>query len=325
MPTIIKKFNWNQTETHIKIEIPLKGVQQSKLDSLISSRYVKVSYEKNLFDVILLSCIDVKESKCIIRPEGIILELRKCEQIHWDCLEPSFSKEERFKLKNQLLEDFYKKIQHENEEKSNQRAELKRMAVRKQIETDTSVRKRIDNIKLEEKTLALGDTKEWVDGMIPKSLSKQTKSRAASKIFISKNPNIEISDNIVPNVLPRQLKTVQVNFTSREFPTPCRESKLEEENEWLSKQAAARRNCGFVSEDIRPEERSPQFLIAKGDELFRNNNYLGAISAYSYGIQISPEFVDLYISRSKAHYEIGENMFYFTQAITRNFVRFACL
>lgn len=309
MPTIVKELNWNQTDTHIKIEVPLKGVQLSKLDSLISSRYIKVSYENQFFDVILFAPIDEKESKCLLRSESVILELKKKEPINWDSLEPNLSKGERIDLKKKLLEESYKQIQEENEEKLNRKSELKRTAVRKQIETDTDVRKRIENIKLEEKNLALGDTKEWVDGIKnkPGARNNLKKHHGSRRATIKESFNIQQkSESKECNILPRQLRTLQVKFTSREFPTPSRESKLEEENEWLSKQAAARRSCGFVSEDIRPEERSPQFLIAKGNEFFRNKNYLGAISAYSYGIEISPKFVDLYISRSKAHYEIGE-------------------
>lgn len=307
MPTVIKEFKWNQTTTHIKIEIPLKDVIQSKLNTFISPRYIKISHGHKFFEVILLFPIDEKCSKCVLTPESIILELKKCQMIDWDTLEPELSKDERLDLKNNLLEEAYKQIQLEHDDKLNKKSELKKRAVRKQIETDTEVRNSIENIKKEEKNNALGDTNQWVKDVKTKSLhGRKRNNDNRSEIEVLRNDHSVLQSKHEATIqLPRQLRTLQIDFTPRQFPTPSRESKLQEENDWLSKQAAARRNCGFVSKDIRPEERNPQFLKAKGDGFLKNKNYFGAISAYSYGIQISPKFVDFYISRSEAHFSLG--------------------
>ncbi|ODM97399.1 hypothetical protein Ocin01_09280 [Orchesella cincta] len=94
---------------------------------------------------------------------------------------------------------------------------------------------------------------------------------------------------------------ISVNFTPREFPTPCRESLMVEEQEWLKKQAEARRLSGFVDEDLRPEERNPQWLLDKGLSLMRAESYLGAISAFSLGIRLAPKMPELYVERAGAH------------------------
>lgn len=104
----------------------------------------------------------------------------------------------------------------------------------------------------------------------------------------------------------RKCQTLSVSFTERVFPTPCRESRMDEENEWLKKQAEARRSVGFVSEDLRPEEKNPQFLQSKGEEFSNQGNFLGAISAYTFGIKLSPNYSDLYIGRSEAHFAAGK-------------------
>ncbi|CAH1170066.1 unnamed protein product [Phaedon cochleariae] len=300
MPIIIKDYTWKQTESNIMIQVPLRGVHQSKVDIFISSRYVKASYEQNYFEAILSNPVDKNDSKCILTATDIIFELKKQEQTQWELLEPNVSKAEKLELKKQFLEESYKEIQKDAEERVNKKAELKRVAVRKQIETDTETRKTIETIKKEEEAKALGDLEDWEKKIAKKQLPHQR--RIVKKPTLAPPPK-----KAVPPVPIRAPRTLEIEFTPREFTTPSRESRLEEENEFLAKQAEARRTAGFVSEDIRPEERNPQFIKAKGDEFLKNKNYLGAISAYSYGIKLSKEFVDFYISRAEAHLAIGNN------------------
>ncbi|XP_026667648.1 dynein assembly factor 4, axonemal-like [Ceratina calcarata] len=121
--------------------------------------------------------------------------------------------------------------------------------------------------------------------------------------FFKKNSIFEEPEKSVP--LPRKAGTINVTFSDRKFPTPARESSHVEEQEWLQKQAEARRKIGFDADDLRPEERDPQWLKDKGDDFFRVGNYLAAISAYSYGIKISDRMASLYVNRSAAHYALG--------------------
>ncbi|KAG7205374.1 hypothetical protein KM043_007370 [Ampulex compressa] len=105
--------------------------------------------------------------------------------------------------------------------------------------------------------------------------------------------------------LPRKTATINVSFSERVFPTPARESSHLDEQEWLAKQAEARRKTGFVTDDLRPEEQDPQWLKDKGDDFFKVGNYLGAINAYTHGIKISDTMASLYVNRSAAQYALG--------------------
>ncbi|KAG5880864.1 hypothetical protein JTB14_017791 [Gonioctena quinquepunctata] len=298
MPIIIKDYKWKQTDDNITLQVPWGRLSPSKADILITSRYIKASYEQTFFEVILLKPIDKTASKCTLLSDEIIFELKKNHEGAWETLEPDIPKAEKLQLKKQFLEESYQETQKDFDEKVNKKAELKRVAVRKQIETDTANRNVIDEIRKHEEETALGDVNEWKKNMAEKKLPHLRRNA-------KKNQSVNVIKTHEPPNPPRTPTTLHIEFTPREFPTPSRESLLEEENEWLAKQAEARRSAGFVSEDIRPEERNPQFIKAKGDEFLKNKNYLGAISAYSYGIKLSPNFSDFYISRSEAHFAVG--------------------
>ncbi|XP_076659267.1 dynein axonemal assembly factor 4 [Halictus rubicundus] len=142
-------------------------------------------------------------------------------------------------------------------------------------------------------------------------LSKKKNSRpgwesvqaAINGKLVKRNSIFDEPSKSVP--LPRKKGAISVTFSDRKFPTPARESSHLEEQEWLAKQAEARRKIGFDSADLRPEERDPLWLKNKGDEFFKIGNHLAAISAYTYGIKISDKLASLYVNRSAAHYALG--------------------
>ncbi|KAF5288188.1 hypothetical protein FQA39_LY03956 [Lamprigera yunnana] len=324
MPLIVKDYKWRQSNNFVIIQVPLHGVPTTKVDLLTSPNYIKASFEKYFFEVFLLYSVDVRESKCTTTPDEIIFELSKCELLRWDQLEINLSKKEKQELKQKYIEEEQLKFQEECKKKSDKKHELKKVAVREQINIDTKQRNKIDSIKNEEKTKALGDLKEWNSKSTPKIVEihsdeeddeskeeiKPIKSIRIPPPFtpicsVKRQNKLKLS-TLIP--LPRKCATLHVDFTPRQFPTPSRESQLAEEEEWLRKQAEVRRTVGFVSEDLRPEEKNPQYMNSKGQEFLKSENYLGAISAFSFGIKLCKEYPDLYVGRSEAHYK-KENFF----------------
>lgn len=103
----------------------------------------------------------------------------------------------------------------------------------------------------------------------------------------------------------RKSATIEIEFSKRNFVTPKRESQDPAEQEWMLKQLEARKTLGFVPEDLRPEERDPMFLEEKGDEFFKQKNYLAAISAYTTGIKLASNCYELHLNRSAAQFAQG--------------------
>lgn len=307
MPIIINEYKWKQTTSNITVQIALKASEHN-VDITISKRYIKVKFGPYFFEAILLYPINADGSQCKITDTKIIFELEKNENKIWESLQPNITKKEKLDLKEQLLIEEYSHFQERQKEKINKKAELKRVAIREQIELDSKQRECIEEIKNLEKANVLGDINQWSatigeNSEIFRKKNNQNLNNRCKQKLISDSVKIIKAPELIP--LPRNTKTLETDFTPREFPTPSRESKLDEENEWLKQQAEARRSAGFISEDIRPEERNPQFLKAKGDTFLKNKNYLGAISAYSFGIKLTPKFVDLHIARSEAHLLVG--------------------
>ncbi|ENN71581.1 hypothetical protein YQE_11681, partial [Dendroctonus ponderosae] len=302
MPIVIKDFEWKQSEEQLSIEVPLHGVPPNKVDVFTAPQYLKLTFHPFFFEVILLNPIDISQSTCTKTSTHVVFELRKLCSALWDTLEvQNLSKKEKNQLKLRLIEEEHARLQKEREEKRTKKAELKRVAINELIQVDTRERRRIEENRKAEESKALGDINEWK--LDVERRPKQTS--ASSRINSPKVPPKKKVPELTPIPKPRSSRTLQILFTPREFPTPSRESLLEEENEFLSKQAEARRTAGFVDEDLRPEEKNPQYLLARAAEFMSNKNYLGAISALSFGIKLRPKFVDLFLARSESHLKAG--------------------
>uniref|UniRef100_G3PM27 Uncharacterized protein n=1 Tax=Gasterosteus aculeatus aculeatus TaxID=481459 RepID=G3PM27_GASAC len=94
---------------------------------------------------------------------------------------------------------------------------------------------------------------------------------------------------------PRLVGNIQVTFTPRLFLT------------WLQQQAEAWRtgNADVEElEDLKKEERNPDWLKDKGDKCFMTGDNLGALNAYSLAIRLNRKIPALYSNRSARHLKL---------------------
>lgn len=102
---------------------------------------------------------------------------------------------------------------------------------------------------------------------------------------------------------------VDIYYTPRFFPTPLRESKVTEEDDWIAKN---RRNLKYHANfkhmkkgpnaDISEED--PHWLKGKGDDFFRSSDFKSALNAYSAAIDADENMTVCYNNRSACYLKL---------------------
>ena len=98
--------------------------------------------------------------------------------------------------------------------------------------------------------------------------------------------------------------TIEIAFTPRVFPTPARESKKTEEDEWLQKQAEARKRADVNLAELTEAEKDPGLLRQKGNSYFQQQNYQGAVNVFTHAINLFPKMPELYSNRAACHLKL---------------------
>lgn len=278
---IIEDFTWSQSDNEILIQLPLKSAT-THVDILTHENFIKFHSTPFYFEAFLLHAIVEDASRCQLTKDEAIFHLKKAEPIEWATLERNFhDKAEKAQVKSKILEQIQEKSKEKLKQKLELKEQIKRLEVENSIAKDAEVRESIERMQ----KLAIQQGMSSVEEKVappPVEAHHSTKPQPAA-------PSI------------RKSATIEIQFSKRNFVTPKRESQDPAEQEWLLKQTEARKTIGFVAEDLRPEERDPMYLKDKGDEFFRQQNYLAAISAYTTGIKLASKCYELYLNRSAAH------------------------
>lgn len=302
MPILIKDYNWSQTDNQIVVKVPVKGIHSHpSVDIFTYETFIKINCLPFYFEVFLLHPIDEKNSRCkVLENEAKFVLLKKTVQT-WDSLELNCSKESKLNEKRELLKCAQLLAAKEAEEKWHKKCELKRNEIHKEVDREAKVREEIESLRKNEVVKKLDDIKKKKE----KGIEPETLTDVSYDLDQPKTIGTVVRREAPTNIHSiRTSGNIKVTFSARHFPTPQRESQEPAEQEWLMKQHEARKATGFVEEDLRPEERNPEWLKEKGDDFFRKKNFLAAISAYSTAIKTNPKYFELYLNRAAVHFQM---------------------
>lgn len=156
---------------------------------------------------------------------------------------------------------------------------------------------------------ALRDDDDDEDAAEQSAASAKT-STSASKPAVASTTAAEDRATLAPLPPPRSAPNasskVAVAFSQRAFPTPLRESRQKEEEDWLARNYAKAKERAMLAKGtpnpaVPFTERDPTWLKGKGDDFFKLGDLDSAISAYSAALQERPRFIAALLNRSACY------------------------
>ncbi|XP_021156535.1 dynein axonemal assembly factor 4 isoform X3 [Columba livia] len=300
----------------------------------------QVSVPPFLFEAILYAPIDDTNSTAKIGNGIIFFTLYKKEVAMWDYLTLSNANKEKLQyLRENAVLKSHEKAKEETEAKKVTKQEHKKYTLEATMKLEEAERKRIEDLKEKERLKVMKELELWrkeqKDSEKQKRVQKeeelcqeaeQLKEKKKEKMNKAAIPNegtsetrlkptkgcgsfSMFSENLKEERLPapRSAATIKINFTPRVFPTALRESRVAEEEEWLRKQAEARRTINAdlsELEDLKEEEKNPDWLKDKGNKMFATGNYLAAVNAYNLAVRLNNKLPLLYLNRAACHLKL---------------------
>ncbi|NWV24159.1 DAAF4 factor, partial [Origma solitaria] len=341
MPVWLREHSWRQTLTAVYLSLPLRGARATAANIFCSEQYLKVSIPPFLFEAVLYAPIDDTNSTAKIGNGNIFFTLYKKELAMWDSLTLANADKGKLQyLRENAVLKAHEKAKEETEAKKITKQEHKKYALEATMKLEEAERKRIEDLKEKERQKVAKELELWKnqqkDADKYKNIQKRgelhqeiepLKERKKEKMNKTRIPNegssktrlkptkgchgpcSMFSENLKEEQLPapRSATTIKVSFTPRVFPTALRESRVAEEEEWLHKQAEARRiiNSDLSElEDLKAEEKNPDWLKDKGNKMFAMGNYLGAVNAYNLAVRLNNKLPLLYLNRAACHLKL---------------------
>ncbi|NXJ75468.1 DAAF4 factor, partial [Trogon melanurus] len=340
MPVWLREYRWRQSRSAVYLSLPLRGVRVTPANIFCAEQYLKVCVPPFLFEAFLSAPIDDTNSTAKIGDGVVFFTLYKKEAAMWDSLTLANANKEKLQyLRENAVLKAHEKAKEETEAKKVTKQEHKKYALEATMKLEEAERKRIEDLKEKERQKVTEELELWKkqqsDAEKQNRMQKegelhrveQFRERKKEKINKTRNPNegtsttrlkptkgchgsdSMFSENLKEEQLPapRSAATIKINFTSRVFPTPLRESCVAEEEEWLRKQAEARRivNADLSElEDLKEEEKNPDWLKDKGNKMFATGNYLGAVNAYNLAVRLNNNLPLLYLNRAACHLKL---------------------
>ncbi|PNJ55072.1 dynein axonemal assembly factor 4 isoform X3 [Pongo pygmaeus] len=337
MPLQVSDYSWQQTKTAVFLSLPLKGVCVRDTDVFCTENYLKVNFPPFLFEAFLYAPIDDESSKAKIGNDTIVFTLYKKEAAMWETLSVTgVDKETMQRIREKSILQAQERAKEATEAKAAAKREDQKYALSVMMKIEEEERKKIEDMKENERIKATKELEAWKEYQRKaeehkkiqreeklcqkekqiKEERKKLKYKSLTRNSASRNlaPKGRNSENIFTEKLkedsipaPRSVGSIKINFTPRVFPTALRESQVAEEEEWLHKQAEARRAMNTdIAElcDLKEEEKNPEWLKDKGNKLFATENYLAAINAYNLAIRLNNKMPLLYLNRAACHLKL---------------------
>ncbi|XP_018866358.1 dynein axonemal assembly factor 4 isoform X4 [Gorilla gorilla gorilla] len=337
MPLQVSDYSWQQTKTVVFLSLPLKGVCVRDTDVFCTENYLKVNFPPFLFEAFLYAPIDDESSKAKIGNDTIVFTLYKKEAAMWETLSVTgVDKEMMQRIREKSILQAQERAKEATEAKAAAKREDQKYALSVMMKIEEEERKKIEDMKENERIKATKELEAWKEYQRKaeeqkeiqreeklcqkekqiKEERKKLKYKSLTRNLASRNlaPKGRNSENIFTEKLkedsipaPRSVGSIKINFTPRVFPTALRESQVAEEEEWLHKQAEARRAMNTdIAElcDLKEEEKNPEWLKDKGNKLFATENYLAAINAYNLAIRLNNKMPLLYLNRAACHLKL---------------------
>ncbi|NWJ04065.1 DAAF4 factor, partial [Crypturellus undulatus] len=341
MPVWLREYRWRQSAAAVFLSLPLPPRRASAASIFCTEQYLKVSIPPFLFEAVLYAPIDDTSSTAKIENGNIFFTLYKKETGMWDSLMMENANKEKLQyVRENAVLKAQEKAKEEAEAKKVTKREHDKYALEATMKLEEAERKRIENLKEQERQKVTRELELWkneqtymegqmriqreeklhqeVEQLKEKKKEKITKptipNEGTSKITVKPtkgypSSNSMFSENLKEEQLPapRSAGTIKINFTSRVFPTALRESRVAEEEEWLNKQAEARRTINddlAELKDLKEEEKNPDWLKDKGNKMFATGNYLAAVNAYNLAVRLNNKLPVLYLNRAACHLKL---------------------
>ncbi|CAF4472011.1 unnamed protein product [Rotaria sp. Silwood2] len=316
MPVIIRDINWEETDANLVLHIPMKGAKANKLD---------VSFPPFFYEVFLYDLIDDDKSRIIVQNGFVEVTLTKQISRKWNQLShiQSDDKEVMKNLREKALNQIALKQKQRTEANSSLLNTNKREAVREQMKLDEAERNRIDMIKKNERDKISDEMKQFEENQkVQRQLAIQNHIKSNETQLLNETEEEEekkktiFEENTSTNPLPESKKNVPlretgriaVNFTSRIFPTPLRESQTDVEEQWLRKQVESRQASTDLQLDLSDNEKDIDYLKAKANQFFQQGNFQSAIGVYNHAVRVFPKMAILYLNRGACHFQVRNMM-----------------
>ncbi|XP_041464360.1 dynein assembly factor 4, axonemal-like [Lytechinus variegatus] len=310
MPIAIKDYTWEESEIDVHVTVPIKGNNSSKADLFSSDEYIKVNSPPYLFEVFLYAGVDDSKSVAQLGDGVIVFKLIKKEPGIWGQLSSSAQgdKDIMKAKRDDAVSEKHRRIEEEMEEKRRKKREKEKLALNEQMRLENAEKEKIYEIKQAEIRQATEEIEEFKrkhqqsgDPTHRHDDGDDEHEEDDEEITHSPEDKKALIDKLPP---PRTRQNIAVMFTPRVFPTPMRESRVHEEDEWLRKQAEARRMPEIDDEDLSPEQRDPFWLKDKGDSFFKGGNFQAAINAYNTAIRLNGKVPAFYSNRGACHLKL---------------------